>query len=117
MAEFSQLDHAQLRRKGAVKVFLRASSLNPLQHMEFLLRFRQEMEAVVSLEHPNILVIYEYGERDGFVYLVMPYVEGQTLQQVLLSQRLLPFPNLVDYLHQLPPPLNNAPHLPVPLHA
>src|SRR5260370_25905615 len=108
MAEFSQLDHAQLRRKVAVKVFLRASSLNPLQHMELLLRFRQEMEAVVSLEHPNILVIYEYGERDGFVYHVMPYVEGQTLQEVLLSQGLLPFPKVVDYLDQLAAALDYA---------
>jgi serine/threonine protein kinase len=103
-----QAEQAHPRRKVAVKVFLRASSLNPLQHMEFLLRFRQEMEAVASLEHPNILVIYEYGERDGFVHLVMPYVEGQTLQEVLLSQGLLPFPKVVDYLDQLAAALDYA---------
>lgn len=96
------------RRQVAVKVFLRASSLNPLQYMEFLLRFRQEMEAAASLEHPNILAIYEYGERDGFVYLVMPYVEGQTLEEVLLGQESLPFPKIVDYLDQLATALDYA---------
>jgi len=103
-----QAEQAHPRRKVAVKVFLRVSSLNPLQYMEFLLRFRQEMEAVASLEHPNILVIYEYGECDGFVHLVMPYVEGQTLQEVLLSQGLLPFPKVVDYLDQLAAALDYA---------
>ena len=101
-------EQAHPHRKVAVKVFLRASTLNPLQYMEFLLRFRQEMEAVASLEHPNILAIYEYGERDGFVYLVMPYVEGQILEEVLQRPGLLPFPKVVHYLDQLAAALDYA---------
>src|SRR5215831_13344450 len=76
--------------KVAVKVFLQASSLEPLQYIDFLVRFRQQMELVALLEHPHILPIYDFGERDGFVYLTMPYLTARTLESVLNSQELLP---------------------------
>jgi serine/threonine protein kinase len=92
---------SQPRRKVAVKVFLQASALEPLQYMDFLVRFRHEMDAVAALEHQHILSIYEYGERDGFVYLAMPYISGQTLETVLTRQGMLPFPIVLNYLDQL----------------
>jgi len=99
---------SQPHRKVAVKVFLSASTLEPLQYMDFLVRFRHEMEAVASLEHPNILSIYEYGERDGFTYLVTPFVNGQSLEKVLKQQGKLPFPRIVNYLDQLATALDFA---------
>src|SRR5207248_10313979 len=84
-------------RKVAVKVFLGASTLEPLQYIDFLVRFRHEMEAVASLKHPNILSIYEYGERDGYTYLVTPYVDGQSLEKVLKHKGKLPFPMIGNY--------------------
>ncbi len=92
---------SQPQRKVAVKVFLRASELEPLQFMDFLVRFRHEIDAVAPLKHPHILSIYEYGERDGFVYLAMPYVSGQTLESVLTHQGMLPFPKVQNYLDEL----------------
>ena len=60
------------RRQVAVKVLLPATSLKPHQRAAFLERFRRETDAAASLEHPNILPVHEYGERDGLTYLVVP---------------------------------------------
>ncbi len=95
-------------RKVAVKVFLRASTLDPFQYKDFLERFRREVDAVASLEHPNILSIFEDGERDGFVYLVMPYVDGPTLEDTLKRQGMLPYSKVLNYLDQLAAALDYA---------
>ena len=84
-----------------LKVFLHASSLEPLQYIDFLLRFRKEMELVASLKHPHILSILEYEERDGFVYLVMPYIRARSLESVLNSQKALSLSEIADYLDQV----------------
>src|SRR5947207_8782707 len=91
-----------------LKVFLHASSLEPLQYIDFLLRFRHEMEAVASLKHPHILSVLEYEERDGFVYLVMPYISVRNLENVLNSQKMLSLPEIADYLDQLAGALDYA---------
>lgn len=96
------------RSEVVVKVFLHASELEPLQYIDFLVRFRHEMEPVASLEHPHILSIYEYEERDGYIYLVMPYVSVSTLESVLNSQKILPLPKVADYLDQLAGALDYA---------
>jgi serine/threonine protein kinase len=91
-----------------LKVFLHASSLEPLQYIDFILRFRQEMSLVASLQHPHILPILEYEERDGFVYLVMPYTSTRSLESALNSQKLLSLPQIADYLDQLAGALDYA---------
>ena len=53
-------------------------------------RFRQEAEAVARLQHPNIVTVYEVGDRDGLPYIVMEYVEGRTLGQRLSDGPLPP---------------------------
>jgi Protein kinase domain len=50
---------------------------------ELARRFVQEAAIMARLEHPHILPIYAYGERDGLAYLVTPYVDGGTLQDRL----------------------------------
>src|SRR6266566_1989965 len=99
---------SQSQREYVLKVFLYASSLEPLQYIDFLLRFRQEMELVASLKHPHILSVLEYEERDGFVYLVMPYVSVQNLESVLNSQKILTLQAIADYLDQLADALDYA---------
>jgi serine/threonine protein kinase len=96
------------RHEYVLKVFLHASSLEPIQYIDFLLCFRQEMGLVASLEHPHILSILEYEERDGFVYLVMPYVSSHNLESVLNSQKVLSLPQIADYLDQLAGALDYA---------
>src|SRR2546425_12924294 len=71
------------RRQVAVKVLLPATSLKPHQRAAFLERFRRETDAAASLEHPNILPVHEYGERDGLTYLVVPFISGGTLRQAM----------------------------------
>ena len=99
---------SQSHQEYVLKVFLRASSLEPLQYIDFILRFRQEMEPVVTLNHPHILSVLEFEERDGFVYLVMPYVRVRNLESVLNSQKTLSLSTIADYLDQLAGALDYA---------
>ncbi len=52
-------------------------------------RFLKEIEVTASLQHPNILQLYDSGEADGFLYYVMPYVEGESLRERLARERQL----------------------------
>ena len=49
----------------------------------FVRRFRREAQAAASLSHPNIVGIYDVGEEDGLYYIVMEYVEGETLKELI----------------------------------
>ena len=89
------------KRQVAVKVLLPMSPLAPNQRTAFLERFRRETDVVASLEHPNIMPVHEYGERDGLAYLVMPYINGGTLRDELERDERLPLEKVVLYLEQL----------------
>jgi hypothetical protein len=69
----------QLSRTVAVKVLRPELSSSG----EFRERFRREARAVAQLRHPGIVPIYHVGEADGFVYFIMPLVEGITLTAAL----------------------------------
>jgi serine/threonine protein kinase len=86
MAVVYKAVQANLRRHVALKI------LPPyLLHDEaFRVRFQQEAETVARLEHPNILPIYDYGEQDDILYIVMPLVAGGTLQRWLERPVALP---------------------------
>lgn len=96
------------RRQVAVKVLMPATSLKPHQLSAFLERFRRETDAAASLEHPNIMPVYEYGERGGLAYLVMPYISGGTLRDVMENEGQLPFQKAVNYLEQMAAALDFA---------
>jgi eukaryotic-like serine/threonine-protein kinase len=89
------------RRQVAVKVLLPITPLTPDQQTAFLERFRRETDVVASLEHPNIMPVHEYGERNGLAYLVMPYVDGGTLREEMEREGQLPLDKAVFYLEQL----------------
>jgi serine/threonine protein kinase len=89
------------RRQVAVKVLLPSTNLKPEHLAAFLERFRRETDAAASLEHPNIMPVYEYGERDGIAFLVMPYISGGTLRDVMEREGTLTFPKIVKYLEQM----------------
>jgi len=68
-----------LGRPVAVKVLFPEYATDP----KFVERFRREAQAAANLNHPNIVSIYDWGEELGTYYIVMEYVEGQSLAQIL----------------------------------
>ncbi len=95
-------------RQVAVKLLLRAASLELLQQIEFLEKFNKEIAPVSSLEHPHIVSVYTYGDVDGLAYLVMPYIAGETLEDVLTREGALPLPKAASYLEQIAAALDYA---------
>src|SRR5437016_6680366 len=53
-------------------------------------RFLREIRLTAQLQHPHILTLIDSGEADGFLYYVMPYVEGESLRQRLEREGQLP---------------------------
>ena len=58
-------------------------------------RFLAEIETTAQLQHPHILPLFDSGEADGFLYYVMPYVEGETLRDRLDRERQFPVDDAV----------------------
>jgi serine/threonine protein kinase len=76
MATVYKAYHPALDRYVAIKVLHPAFKEDP----HFLERFRREARVVARLEHPNIVPIYDFAEHEGQPYLVMKYIEGETLK-------------------------------------
>lgn len=76
MATVYKAYHASLDRYVALKV------LHPAFHQDesFTTRFQREARVVAKLEHPNIVPVYDYSEYENRPYLVMKYIEGDTLK-------------------------------------
>ncbi len=84
------------RRKVALKVLRPelAATLGPD-------RFFREIEVAARLQHPHILPLHDSGEAQGFLYYVMPYVEGQNLRGRLTRQGELPIHEAVKLLAEV----------------
>ena len=68
---------------------------------KFVRRFRREALSASSLSHPNIVEIYDVGEDDGDYYIVMEYVEGKNLKQLLKKRGTLTLSEAIDIMSQL----------------
>ena len=86
-----------LDRNVAVKV-LRGDLAND---EKFVRRFQREALSASSLSHPNIVEMYDVGEDDGQYYIVMEYVDGMTLKQVLKKRGHLSVTEVVDIMLQV----------------
>jgi tRNA A-37 threonylcarbamoyl transferase component Bud32 len=75
---------------------------------ELLQRLRMEARSAGKLQHPNIVIIHDFGEQDELAYLVMEYVEGHNLARVIKKGRHLPFDTKVDVVIQLSKGLDYA---------
>ncbi len=73
-----------MERFVAVKVLPRHMAASD----EFLARFRREARLLAQLQHPHILPVFDYGESDGYPYIVMPFIVSGTLADILRDQRL-----------------------------
>lgn len=91
---------ARPARNVAVKVLSPNLAMDSQIYDEFLARFRREADVIAKLEHVNIMPIYEYGEQDGLAYLVMPYLTGGSLREVLARHGALPLDEVVAYIDQ-----------------
>lgn len=96
------------RRSVAVKVLQPGTALNEKAQSDFLTRFRREADAIAALDHINIMPVYEYGEQDQLAYLVMPYVSGGTLRQVLNKRGTLPLSDALPIIEQTAAALDYA---------
>jgi serine/threonine protein kinase len=56
----------------------------------FAERFAREARTLGKLQHPNIVTVFEHGEKDGFFYLLMEYVDGVNLRQAMRAGRFTP---------------------------
>ena len=74
---------------------------------DFVRRFKREAKVIAGLEHPNILPIHDHGEADGFTYIVMRFVEGGTLKD-LLHGAPLPLSQTCQLISQIAAALDHA---------
>jgi eukaryotic-like serine/threonine-protein kinase len=82
MAEVFEGRDRLLARRVAIKVLLSQYARDPA----FLTRFKREAQAAASLSHPNIVGVYDTGVQDGTNFIVMEYVEGRTLREVIRNE-------------------------------
>src|SRR5579884_1157474 len=71
-----------LDRPVALKVLSRELSRDEA----FVERFRREAQAAANLNHPNVVNVYDWGEADGSYFIVMEYVSGRTLSQLIRAE-------------------------------
>jgi tRNA A-37 threonylcarbamoyl transferase component Bud32 len=57
---------------------------------KFVTRFRREAQAAAGINHPNVVSVFDTGSEDGLHYIVMEYVDGETLDDVLAREKVLP---------------------------
>ncbi|HJT58009.1 MAG TPA: serine/threonine-protein kinase [Ktedonobacteraceae bacterium] len=95
-------------RHVAVKVLLPNVMMNSEVYKAFLARFQREANLIAQLEHVNIMPIYEYGEQDGLPYLVMPYLTGGSLRDILARRGALSLHETMTYLDQAAAALDYA---------
>lgn len=86
-----------LDRKVAIKVLRGDLSADE----KFVRRFQREALSVSNLSHPNIVEVYDVGEEDGQYYIVMEYIEGKTLKQLLNKRESLTLTEVIDIMTQL----------------
>jgi serine/threonine protein kinase/beta-lactam-binding protein with PASTA domain len=93
-----------LNRNVAIKV-LRQQFVHD---EEFIRRFRREAQSAAALSHPNVVSIYDVGEEDDTHYIVMEYVEGNNLNEVIIERAPLQADEAVHIAMQIADALDHA---------
>jgi len=97
MADVYLAEDQELGRRVAIKM-LHGRYANDEQFVE---RFRREATHAAGLSHPNIVSIFDRGEADGSYFIVMEYVEGRTLKELIRSRGPCPVPVAIAYTRQI----------------
>ncbi len=87
----------RMERVIAIKVLREVYSTDP----KFVTRFQREAKAASSLQHPNIVQVYDYGQTDGNYYIVMELVEGTDLRRYLRARGTLDIDRAVIIAHDV----------------
>jgi serine/threonine-protein kinase len=103
MGEVYKARDTRLDRTVAIKVLSASLGGNP----QFRERFDREARAISQLDHPHICTLYDVGEQDGTPFLVMQYLEGETLE-ARLKRRRLPLDETLRYAIQIADALDSA---------
>ena len=87
----------RMDRAVAIKVLREVYSTDP----KFVTRFQREAKAASSLQHPNIVQVYDYGQSDGSYFIVMELIEGTDLRRYLRSRGVLAIDRAVIITHDI----------------
>jgi len=104
MGEVYRARDAVLERPVAIKVLHR----NLAGDAGFIERFRREARAAANLNHQNIVAVHDWGSVDGIYYMVMEYVAGLSVREILHAEGLLAPAQAADVLEQTLAALQNA---------
>lgn len=104
MATVFLSEDIHLGREVALKVFWPQVG----ETQDFLRRFTREARILAQLDHPNILPVYDYGEENGRAFLVVPYMAGGSLKDVLQQRKALPPSEAIQFISQVLPALQYA---------
>jgi serine/threonine-protein kinase len=87
----------RMERTVAIKVLREVYSTDP----KFVTRFQREAKAASSLQHPNIVQVYDYGQSDGSYFIVMELIEGTDLRRYLRSRGVLAIDRAIIIAHDV----------------
>ena len=104
MGEVYKARHPSLNRTVAIKVLSTHFKNEP----DFNRRFAREAKTMAQLRHPNIITIHDYGNEDGLPYIVMEYLTGETLSQILESRGPVHLDEAIPLLQDLASALDYA---------
>jgi len=97
MADVFCAEDQQLGRKVALKLLHRRFAEDP----GFVERFRREAQAAAGLQHPNVVSVYDRGSHNGTYYIVMEYLPGRTLKQLIRDEAPLDAIRAIDITIQI----------------
>jgi tRNA A-37 threonylcarbamoyl transferase component Bud32 len=104
MGEVYKARHPSLNRTVAIKVLSTYFKDDP----SFNKRFTREAKTMAQLRHPNIITIHDFGDQDGLPYIVMEYLTGETLSQILAKRERLPLDESLPLLQDIASALDYA---------
>ncbi|MCX7971113.1 MAG: Stk1 family PASTA domain-containing Ser/Thr kinase [Negativicutes bacterium] len=104
MADVFHAHDLVLKRDVAIKILKNQFT----DDAQFVNRFRQEAQAAARLNHPHIVAIYDVGQQDGCYYIVMEYVAGETLKDMISRRRSLPVAEALEITLQIAQALHFA---------
>ena len=103
MGEVYKANDTRLDRVVAIKVLAEHLADSPERKQ----RFEREAKAISQLNHPNICTLYDVGSQNGIAYIVMEYLEGETLAE-RLEKGPIPFDDALEYGMQIADGLDKA---------